>query len=285
MTPGLYDSADIPMSIYLGDPCPTPSLSASAVTAILRSPAHCHWNHPKLGGHGGDDATVADTGTVAHDLLWGGEGKICVIEADDWRKKEAKEQRDEARANGLTPILAVKYNTVKVMARTAVAFIASSDIKGVMESGQSEMTLIWQEDGLWFRARPDWLNLEAGTMVHYKTSVASVEPNRFGRSIVPAMGYDVAMAFYRRGCLALGLPVDLHVMLAQEQTAPYACSLLSLSQASWAVADAKVERAIAIWRKALATDTWPAYSTRIHDVEPTPWAIAEVEAAMSGEES
>ena len=293
--PGFYPSSDMPMASYLADPCPVPSLSAGTCKTILtRSMQHVFVEHPRLAGRKRDDSDASDIGTIAHDLLLGGEGKICVIDPEQYRSKPTKDNpdgsipigwtngairaaRDEARANGLTPILAGAMAGARTMAKVARDFLHYSELAGALDHGEGEVSMFWQEGQTWLRARPDWLNHKQKICLHYKTTQASAAPEPFSRLAVNS-GYDVSLAFYRRGFEHLTWQKDwMHVILAQEQNAPWSCSLLSLDPAAWAIADAKVNRAISLWQHAMQTDRWPAYSGRIAYITPTPWALAEAE--------
>ena len=301
--PGFYPASQMPMAQYLADPCPVPSLSSGAAHRLItRSPAHVFEQHPRMGQREQDDTDASDIGTIAHDLLLGGEGRICVIEPSDYRSKPTKDNpdgsipvgwtnnairvaRDEARQNGLTPILAGAMAEARTMALTARDFLDRSEIPNALTAGEGEVTMIWQESDTWFRARPDWLNHEARVMLHYKTTQASASPEPFIRGIMESSGYDVSMAFYRRGFEHLTKQRDfLHVILVQEQSPPYACSLISLDPAKWAIADEKVERAVQTWQRCMVSDDWPAYSGRIHYASPTAWQLAEAEARLQAEE-
>jgi hypothetical protein len=287
------------MAMYLADPCDMPSLSAGAAhTIITRSPQHVWSEHPRLGGRISDDSAASDMGTLMHDLLLGGEGKICVIEPSDYRSKPTKNDpdgsipvgwtnnairaaRDEARSNGLLPVLAGGIAGARSAVKVARDFLRHSELAGVLDAGESEVTMLWRDDsGMWYRARPDWLNHEQRTVLHYKTTQASAAPEPFSRLLVNS-GYDVSLAFYRRGWEHItGMRDWRHVILAQEQHAPYACSIHSLDPAAWAIADEKVERSSRLWRQCLMADRWPAYSGAVHYVTPTAWQIAEAEARM-----
>jgi len=295
-TTGFHDAAELSMAVYLSDPCPEPSLSSGAAHRIVtRSPLHVWTEHPRLGAGTREESDAADTGTIAHDLLLGGEGKIAVINPADYRSKPTKDNpegsipvgwtnsairaaRDEARANGLTPILAGAMAGAKAMCEEARRFVDQSEIAGVFDEGASEVTMIWREGDAWCRARPDYVNHEQKVMLHYKTTRASASPEAFVRGIMIGSGYDVSLAFYRRGFETLTQQKDfMHVILIQEQTAPYACALVSLDPAAWAIADGKVQRAIALWQQCISSGKWPAYSNRIHYATPTPWQLAEAE--------
>ena len=298
--PGFYPASDLPMAAYLADPSPMPSLSSGVAHDLLtKSPKHVWSDHPRLGGSLSEPNDASDMGTIAHDLLLGGEGKICIIEPADYRSKPTKADpegsipkgwtngairaaRDEAREHGLTPVLAGAMGAARAMAAEAKRFVASSALAGVFDEGEGEVTMIWREGPAWCKARPDWLNHVMKVRLHYKTTQASAKPEPFIRGLMESMGYDVALAFYRRGFEALTL-IDSEwrdVILVQEQSAPYACSLIALDPAKFAIADDKVTRAIALWQKCIASGKWPAYSGEIHYASPTAWQLAEAERLL-----
>ncbi len=303
--PGIFPASELPMADYLADPCPEPSLSSGAAHRLLtRTPKHVWWEHPRLGANQRDDSAAADIGSVAHDLLLGGEGKICVIDPAEYRSKPTKDNpegaipvgwtngairaaRDEARANGLTPILPGEYGAARNIAAAAHEFLAGSEISGVLDSGEGESTVIAQVDGAWLRSRPDWMNWEQRVMLHYKTTQASANPEPFIRGIMESMGYDMFLAFYRlsfetatRDIPETQVEVWQHLILVQEQTAPYACSLIGLDPAKWAIADDKVRRALELWKLCMKRNRWPAYSGAVHYATPTAWQLAQAEEAL-----
>jgi hypothetical protein len=289
LVPGIY--SDMPFAQYLADPCGGPSLSASiAHTLLTASPLHAWQQHPKLGfvpgGPGDDDEEKADIGSVAHEVLLGGESRIVTVEAENWRTKLAREQRDEARAQGKTPILAYRMGEVHAMVEAAHRFIDSTSLAGIFERGKGEQTLVWTEsvDGfvvpIWCRARPDWLTDDFDVMLHYKTTRASARAEKFIRGIMSSMGYGLALRFYARGLrtlLADRARGTQHLILVQEQQAPFACSLIGLSPAKAEIEDARVDLAIEHWAHCLRDNQWPAYDRRIHYADPTPWELEEVE--------
>lgn len=302
---GIYSADKIPMASYVEDQLrDAPTLNCGcALRLIEESPLHAWSFHPRLGGRPHDHSRTADTGTTAHDMLLGGEGKICEIDPRDYPSKEGatpigwtnpsiRAARDEARANSLTPMLKNELVGVRAMVRAARQFIqeeAGSDspeirerMRRVFDTGESETTLIWQEGGTWFRARPDWMNYEQRVMLHYKTTMTSAKPESFMRGVMESMGYDFMLAFYRRGLESLTEQRDwLHVILVQEQQHPNACSVISLDSMKWAVADDKVSAAIDVWRSCLLSGKWPAYSGCINYAQPRPWELAELEVSYA----
>lgn len=292
LQPGIHS---IPMAEYLADPCERPSLTASVANCLLtRSPAHARMMHPRLyPGFERDDESRFDLGSAAHALLLEGDASaIEFIAANDWRTNAAKEARDAARAAGKLPVLNKYEGSLRKMVEVAKEAIAQSEFAGIWQHGRPEQTIIWQEDGVTCRCRPDFMRKDRTILLDYKTS-ESAEPGFFIRQI-PRIGYDVSAAFYLRGVEALGQyegatqdeaghRYPVYVFLAQEIEPPFACSLVALGEAYKAIADAKVEKAIALWRDCLKRDRWPAYDLRLHYAEPTSWQLAEFEAEMNRE--
>lgn len=296
----------ITMAEYLSDPCSAPSLSSSiAHTLIARSPLHAACDHPKLRGDAQSIITrrkskAADVGTVAHDLLLGGEGKLCVIDPADYRSKPTKkcpegtipkgwtndsirEAAETARENGLTPLLPWDMAAAQAMAEEARRFVLEeSVVPGLFDDGEGELTCIVEHAGIWMRCRPDWMSDRY--VLHYKTTQASAEPGAFSRGIMKSLGYDFSMEFYR-ACIALHDAAEgrvherRHLMLVQEQDAPYACSLIDLSAAKSAVVAPKVEQAIELWRTCCESGKWPGYGGDVFSVEPQLWELEDVEVS------
>lgn len=302
MKPGIYTAAQIPMSQYLADDiADVPSLSSGAAHRIIvRSPHHAWFEHPRLGANAKEHTAGTDTGSLAHEMLLGGDGKICVIKPEDYRSKPTKddpegkipsgwtngairEARDTARDNGLLPVLPWDIADARKMAEKAREFLVTTEIASVLDNGQGEATVIHCEGDTWFRSRPDWINEKMRIVLHYKTTKTSASPEPFIRGVMQSFGYDMALAFYRRCWESLGNDYRdwLHVILVQEQEAPYACSLVSLSPVKWAIAEEKVQRAVEIWKRCMKTNVWPAYAPAIHYADPSPWELAQAEEQMA----
>jgi hypothetical protein len=212
-------------------------------------------------------------------MLLGGEGAIQPLNFPDWRTNASKDARAAARAAGKTPVLAHNMPEVELMVAAAQDHVSRSEIAGIFERGRPEQTIIWREPeaGIWCRARPDFLTDDRRIILHYKTTEASANPEKFIRGIMASMGYGFAVRFYARGLAAVSPGDAQHLILVQEQDAPYACSLIGLAPAKAAIEDARVKAAIATWGRCLATGEWPAYDGRVHYAEPTPWELAEAE--------
>lgn len=251
-------------------------------TLLSQSPAHARFQQLNPTQANG----AMDVGTVVHRLLLeGSEDGIALVDAKDWRTKAAREARDEARARGQTAILGDDMGEIRAMAETARSYIASSELRGIFTHGYPEQTIVWQEGSLLCKARPDWLTHDRKTILHFKTTQGSAQPESFIRGPLISMGYDVAAAFYERGLIALDgyqrQPLR-SVFLVQECSAPYACSLIALAPSMQEIAIGKVEHALKVWRECMTLRLWPSYPRQICYAEPRPWQVSQAaERALS----
>jgi len=165
----------------------------------------------------------------------------------------------------------------------AKRFLAGSELRinDLQAEGRSERTFVWVEDGIWFKARPDWMPLDDAYILDYKTTGVSANPEGIERLILN-MGYEIQDWLYKRGVYMLTGKVPRFVFLFQENKAPYLCSLIELSP-QFADMGSRAERGIEIWKKCLASDCWPGYPSRICNVEPPVWAFTQWEASQQGE--
>lgn len=280
--PGIYS---MPMDKYLADPVEVPSLSAGVAKLLLtRSPLHAWTAHPRLNPtFEAEESTKFDLGSATHALLLEGADRMAVIAADDWRKKEAQQGRDAARAEGRFPVLAHQYDNVLRMRDAALLAIARcSDLSGVtLHDGKPEQVLVWKEGPTWLRCRPDWLSTERDIQLHYKTTEASAAPDSWTRTML-GMAADLEIAFYDRGNAATGAPQTRRsLFLVQEVERPHACSFIGLAPAFLALAGQKVDEAIALWAQSMASGNWPAYANRIAWLDAPAYEVARWEGRQA----
>src|SRR3990167_9094048 len=271
--PGTYPG--LKMSEYLA----VKAFSAGLGQRILaQSHLHAWTESPWNPAQDRDDSGIADIGTYAHAmLLEGGHAALCVVEADDWRTKAAKEARDSARAAGLLPILAHKVGEVEQMVKTAKDYLETTELAGLFaHHGDAETTLIWDKNGMLCKARPDWLATDRKVSLSYKTTAGSAQPDAWIRTQLP--GYDMGIVFYEQGIrTACKVESTRVVTLVQEQKPPFSCSLIGLAPAWQAMAASKLARAMMIWSRCLLDGKFPAYPVQICYAEPKPWQMAEQE--------
>lgn len=278
MEPGIHQMT---AAQYHADPAPMPSLSNSILKVLLtKSPAHARLLHPVLNpDYRPTEADRFDIGTAAHSILLESEDRCCIVEADDWRTKDAKMQRDMARATGLTPLLRHQYDEVQAMVGAARAYIGRTGVlAAAFAAGKPEQALFWQEGSIWCRGLLDWITDDRSVIVDVKTTSAE-SPAAFMRSMA-AFGYDTQQAFYTRGVHAVtGIAPEFYFLVI-EDTAPHACYMVQCAASLYDLGGSKVSRGIKLWTACMEQDLWPSYSPEPYEAEAPAYAIVDEEMRL-----
>jgi hypothetical protein len=260
----------------------TPRLSYSVAKLIIKqSPYHAWYSHPKLGGGGRETTAEMEAGSIAHKLLLGKGADIAIGEWDDWKKKEAREFRDEARANRLLPVLACKLEAIEAMVEAVTHQIQRSEAADFFSSEfDSEVCALWQTEAdsgdiVECQSMFDRLNVDNGKIYDLKFTTSAHD--RAVAAKINDMGYDIQEAFYTKALETLvpSLAGRIEfVFIFVESVAPHRISLAKLSGMNHSIGMSKVERAINKWSECLGSGMWPGYSPNIISVDPPPWALA-----------
>ncbi len=222
---------------------------------------------------------VFDIGTAAHALVLGCGNPLRAIDADDWRGKAAREARDEARADGHTPLLRKDYDRVHAMAGALVCHPLAT---ALLSNGKPEQSIFWTDEqtGVELRARLDWLPdvREGKRMVvpDFKTAV-SVNPDDFARSAA-TFGYDMQVAFYTEAVRAAGLDADpAFVFVVQSKEPPYLVSLVELDAEAEEIGRRRMRRAVDTYKTCKDRDWWPGYGEEPVLVSLPYWYVKQQE--------
>lgn len=265
--PGVYD---MPLIDYIRDPVPGGSLTSSGARRIL--PPGCPALFRYEQDHGRPEKTAFDLGHAAHRHVLGVGPELVRIEADDWRTKTAKEQRDRAYAAGAVPLLVEDHQRVTAMAAAVREHPIASRL---FAAGEPEKSLVWvdQQTSVWRRARLDWLpSVSDGRMIvpEYKTC-RSADLDTVQRSIA-SYGYHCQEAWYLDGLSALHLAEDpAFVFVFQETTAPYVVTVVELDVIALKVGRHLNRRAIELYQRCMELDQWPGYSDEVELITLPAW--------------
>lgn len=260
--------ADLPHNEYLA----MPALSFSGMKQLL--PPSCPALFKYWREHQRPSKTAYDFGHVAHSLVLGAGPEIVAIDADDWRTKDARTQRDEAYTAGQVPVLASDYAAAEALAESVKAHPRAAELLRP-GSGKPEVSLFWtdEESGVDIRGRLDWLpNPSDGRMVvpDFKTA-ASADPETFAQSAAK-YGYAQQAALYIDGLKALGLSDDpVFVFIVAEKSAPYLVSVIELDAEALRIGRGLNRRAIQIYKHCTQTNTWPGYSPDVELISMPVW--------------
>lgn len=261
-TPGIVSG--LGMDFYHSDCCAGPSISSSGLRTIENSSLAHYWATSYLNPKRievGEKAHFSIGKAAAH--LIGGEAEfyskfaVRPDEFDSWRTKAAQEWRDAKLGAGLTVITPDDIETIRGMADTLAAH---PTIRAGILQGLVEHSIFWQdaETGVWLKARPDVIPVDANMLVDLKTC-ASAHPQTVRRAIAD-YGYHMQLGLAHEGMMATtGREMTDHVLVFVEKSAPYCVNIKPIPTEDIELGRRQLRRAIRKFANALETNEWPGY--------------------------
>ena len=287
LSQGIHDA--IPAEAYHAGATDEPSLSASIAKVILQqSPLHAWWKHPRLNpNYAPTHSDKFDLGTVVHSLFLEGDKfaeKTALIDAKDWRTKAAQAHKEASREAGLIPLLVDDWQRVVEMVEAIHYYIGARAAAGDDDpplfdvAGKPEQTIVWHDPDtqVLCRARLDWLHDSMRVVDDLKsipTRGGSANPHDWSRTFW-GIGADIEARFHARGVKAITGREPKFRFVVVEAHEPYALSVVDLAPSTIALADRKVDRALAIWKDCLERDQWPGYEGTA-SIEVDSWREAD----------
>lgn len=266
--PGFYPQL-IPDD-YFAEPCPAPALTNSGIGTLLAScPARFAFEHPALGdGSPERQSTAAQhRGSLVHRLALGKGADYAVIDAPDYRTKEAKVAKAEAEASGLIPVLADKLTEAQAMAA-----VISDQIEAVVNGAdyQTEVVIAWFRGDRWCRAMLDVWCPSRALALDVKTC-ADASDDAVRRAF--ARGYGRQEAWYRDGLTRLTGTDARFAFLFVESDPPHLSREATATEGMRTGSRMDCERGFSIFDRCMKAGEWPSYTPM--QVEPTPWQVRE----------
>lgn len=269
--PGIY--TDFPADAYFSDPTPDPSLTQSLAKVLIeRSPRHAWMACPRLNpSFERKEKAQFDIGNAAHWHLIGRGKDMTIVDAADWRTKEAKQARESAAAAGKLAVLRKDYERAGDMAEAALDQLEAAGMSRAWapDAGDGEVVIAWRDDGMWCRGMIDWVERDLRTVWDYKTTGASAAPHAIPVKMA-SDGWDLQAAMHERGLDELdpaGIGRRRHRFVCQEDTPPYALTVTELTEAALTMGRKKLAMASASWKRCIAAGTriedWPGYPQHI----------------------
>lgn len=261
---GLGVHEDVPDELYHADPVEGGSLSSTGARRLL--PPSCPAKFRYEQDHPRDAKPEFDIGHAAHRLVLGTGPELVVVEAENWRTKAARAERDDAHAAGVVPLLPFEMEQVEAMA----AALRAHRVAGALlrpGTGKTELTLVWRDvpTGVMRRARLDCLTKDRRgrvLIVDYKTAV-SAEPAAVEKAI-HQHGYHQQLDYYRDGVMELGVGADpMPLLVVQEKTAPYVVSVVQPTDSAMLWGGVLNRAAVEIFARCQRTGVWPSYAEDI----------------------
>ncbi|WGH92118.1 PD-(D/E)XK nuclease-like domain-containing protein [Auritidibacter ignavus] len=213
-----------------------------------------------------------ELGTLAHAHILEGTFDELVhrVDADNYRSKQAQQERDLARENGLIPLNNSEYDTVVQEVHAMADSVLSDPIAGpLVRDHEPELSLFWETDGVPLKARLDAWHQNTNTIVDLKT-VRSARPNDFQKQISD-LGYYIQARHYLNGALQLltDETPDWY-FVAIQKTPPYTVSVHLLDNNALLDAQMRIDYAIDRYKTAERTG-WDHGYTKVFEQELTPW--------------
>jgi PDDEXK-like domain of unknown function (DUF3799) len=259
-----------------------PGFSAScAKTLIERSPLHAWSQHPLYGAKGKKPTKEMDFGTVGHTLVLGKGKRIETLDYDNFLTKDAKADRDAARAAGKVPVLTKDHNRATAAAQRVTEQLADLAIK---LDGESELAIEWTEETehgpVLCRCMFDHVWLSKGRVLDLKFT-GNASPSVVERN-AENMGYAIQEAAYRRALTALDPSlagrVDFLFGFAETED-PYALNVCRGDGLFRELGERRWSRALTTWAECVKNGKWPGFSASINPLNPPAWAFKREEEA------
>lgn len=220
-----------------------------------------------------------DVGKAFHSAVLGDGAEVVVVDAADWRGKEARVQRDAAYAEGKVPLLSTDAAVVEAMAASLLAHDVAPHL---FQSGTPEVSAFWIDEttGVQCKARFDYLPEKQDgrrLIVPDLKSAVSASPKEFA-SASARYGYVLQDRHYTSGLQHLGVDPDpAFVFVVIEKELPYLPAVVQFSERDeLLLVEAAREKALRLYRDCLITNTWPGYPG-ITQVSLPNWHLYELE--------
>lgn len=256
-----------------------PALSYSTGKHLLRSPQH--YLHAL---ENREESTTFDEGHVIHTLVLGSGAEIVEIPYDSYRSNAAKEMRDEAYADGKTPI---KAHLMEPLQRAAEAVREHPTALAWLEAkGDVEVPLFATdpETGIEIRGKLDKLaRLRRRAIPVDLKTMADARAFKVFQAIRD-QDYDLQSAMYQLLIkLALGETPGPGVLIAVEKEPPFGVAVYQLSHEDLIASGELKLRTMLRRAKALRDNpsAWPGYPLGTQVLTPSAYYLQDLEERLS----
>lgn len=243
------------------------SISSTGLRELLDPgcPAQFHYDrhHPK------PPKREFDFGNAVHAAVLGKGSDIVEIEYPDYKKADARAQRDIAYDDGKIPLLPKEKEQVDAMAAAILRHRQAGPLFAP-GNGVAERSIYWTDPatGVRCRVRPDWLIVrpEITVVVDLKTTT-DANPTACSKAIA-AYSYHQQGALYLDGVTAAGLAPEgaRFLFVFQSKKAPYLVTVRELGDQDQDIGRARNERALRLYADCEATGMWPDWTGPVDEI-------------------
>lgn len=193
--------------------------------------------------------------------------------AANWLTKDAQKFQAEARSRGAIAVLAHDLVQAKAAAAALPEKLAALGID--LAAFEPEMTILWEEDGVALKTRPDLTSLSLGAFLDFKIT-DEISEAAFDAAI-HKRGLDMQVVAALEGMAAvhpeLAGRLDYEFVVC-EWKEPFDVMVKPLSQAWLSLGLSRWRRAKDLWKECLESGNWPGWGRR-PPAEPKPWLLTQ----------
>ena len=262
-----------------------PGVSNSMLSAMKRSPAHCHaiYLDPKRPAQK-ESTPAMKAGTLAHSSIL--EPHLTLdryyLKPDglNFATKEGKAWREEIPQGREI----VTRDDMEAAEAQRNAILRVPVLANLLETGKPELSVFWQDatSGLECRSRPDWLHITGPTRVialDIKT-IADLSPEAVSKSIAN-YGYHRQAAHYTNGLIACGLVVEAFVFGFVSGSYPYLAAAFILDDEALQQGQDEVAELLDLYAQCKRHNFWPAFGDTYQLIGLPTWARRSAEVEVS----
>lgn len=274
----------VPFDVYLGDPADTPSMTNSDGKAILHSSPREVWeNNRRLNKNWepGKSDNKFELGSVFHEHIMLTGDPYVIVKANDWRTNAAKEARADALKRGKTPILKGHYDTVIAMAKSFaeqckdISAGEGVSLWDMIARAKREQTIIFKDQAVLCRARPDLYDVETNTIIHVKTTAVDINPWNADRQAAN-MDWQFMLAHYEAAGAAVFGSLPRQLVVIAKVAPPHLVLPLEFGPATLSLGRKERTLALTKWRACVSTNTWPGFPSKVIKADIPEWKERQI---------
>jgi hypothetical protein len=261
------------------------AINASAIKQGVKSMAAMQAELTDAQDDEGINLSHLDLGTAIHAMMLQPELDGVTCYDGPVRRGKAYDAFVEANPGKLI-MTQSDYNAARVHSSGAMK---SRTIRGLLHRAECEMVLTWGSDDakyggvdVRYKARLDAYDSTNGILIDIKTS-RDIDAMRFGKAFF-GLGYDIQLAWYRRGLRAHGLPCNAVKVIAVENGDQVDSVVFDVPSAQIDKAEVKIEEILNRYALAVAQGKYPGKHNGAEEVPlciPS-WEEIEMEIGMEG---
>lgn len=201
-----------------------------------------------------------DIGTAAHLIILEPQilrERTVIVDAADYKTKEARAGRDAAYTAGKTPLLPHELALVCAMRDSLWSHPVA---KHAFIGGVTERSYFWRDPAtqVWCKARPDFTPSHRRYLPDLKTSTTA-NPEAFARHVAD-FGYHMREAFYMEGMRQItGDAPEKACFVVISKKPPHLVSVCWLDDEALAWGRVVARKATDIYARCLERGEWPGY--------------------------